>query len=82
MALDATGNLYIALWSYLLQVTPSGAVRVLAGNGQVILSARHRVYAPGVAATRLPITAQAVAVDPHGHVYFLDDTGAVREIVP
>ncbi len=82
LALDARGNLYIALWSYLLQVTPSGSVRVLAGNGQVILSALHRVYPPHVAATRVPITAQAVAVDPHGHVYFLDDTGAVREVVP
>jgi len=82
LALDATGNLYIALWSYLLQVTPSGAVHVLAGNGQVILSALHRVYAAGVAATDVPITAQAVAVDPHGHVYFLDDAGAVREVVP
>jgi len=82
LALDATGTLYIALWSYLLQVTPSGAVHVLAGNGQVILSALHRVYPPGVEATRVPITAEAVAVDPHGHVYFLDDTGTLREVVP
>jgi len=82
LALDVTGNLYIALWSYLLQVTPSGAVHVLAGNGQVILSALHRVYPPGVEATRVPITAEAVAVDPHGHVYFLDDTGTLREVVP
>ncbi len=81
LALDASGNLSITLWSYLLQVTPSGTVRVLAGNGQVILSALHRVYPPYIPATRVPITAEAVAVDPHGNVYFLDDTGAVREVV-
>jgi len=82
LALDARGNLYITLWSYLLQVTPSGAVHVLAGNDQVLLSALHRVYSPHVLATGVPITAEAVAVDPHGHVYFLDDAGAVREVVP
>ncbi len=35
-----------------------------------------------VGPTSVPITAEAVAVDPHGHVYFLDDAGAVREVVP
>lgn len=81
LALDANGSLYITLWSYLLQITPSGTVHVLAGNGQLPLSARGRVYPPGVPATRVPITARAVTVDPQGHVYFLDDTGAVRELV-
>jgi len=60
---------------YLLQVTSSGAVHLLAGNGQLLLSALHRAYPPHVAATRVPITAEAVTAGPHGHVYFLDDTG-------
>jgi len=81
LALDSRGNLYIALWAYLLQVTPSGAVRVLAGDGQVMLTGSPRVYPTNVPATRVPITAQAIAVDPHGRVYFLDNAGAVREVV-
>jgi hypothetical protein len=81
LALDARGNLYIALWASLLQVTPSGAVHVLAGNGRVTPFASHRTYPPHVPATSVSISAQAVAVDPHGHVYFLDNTGAVREVV-
>ncbi|MGI8825318.1 MAG: hypothetical protein ACR2JC_06710 [Chloroflexota bacterium] len=48
----------------------------------MLLSAVQRVYPPHVAATRVPITAEAVTVGPHGHVYFLDGTGAVREVVP
>jgi hypothetical protein len=39
------------------------------------------VYPANVPATQVPITAQAVALDPAGHVYFLDDTGAIRELV-
>jgi len=54
---------------------------VLAGDGQVMLTGSPRVYPTNVPATRVPITAQAIAVDPHGRVYFLDNAGAVREVV-
>ena len=76
------GNVVIALSSLLVEVDRSGRMHVLAGNGkEPPLLARHRHYSPHAPATAVAIAALAVALDPKGNVYFLDDTGAVRQVV-
>jgi hypothetical protein len=57
-------------------------VQVLAGNGKEPNPlSRHRNYAPYARATSVAIAAEAVAMDPQGNIFFLDDTGAVRQVV-
>ena len=75
MAMDATGNLYIAdsLNNVVRQVTPSGIIGTFAGNGQVSPGGGPSAYGDGGPATsanlHLPM---GVAADKSGNVYIAD----------
>jgi hypothetical protein len=82
VAAGPRSNLLIALSSLLVEVDRVGRMYVLAGNGkEPKLLVRHRAYPAHAPATAVAIAAEAVSVDPKGNVYFLDDTGAVRQVV-
>ncbi len=78
LAIDGTGNLYIADSSNfrVRKVTPGGIITTVAGGGTVL-------YANGVpAATAALGSVYGVAVDPAGNLYLADGQRLVRKVTP
>jgi len=79
VAVDAAGNLYIAdtANNRVRQVTPSGAIGTIGGNGVAGFAA------DGVAAVSTQVgNPTGVAVDTFGNVYVADGNARVRKIYP
>jgi hypothetical protein len=67
LALDAADNLYVADWDVVFEITPAGALTVLAGNGG------WGAPTYGVTATSTQLAGPAgVGVTPAGRVYIAD----------
>lgn len=77
VALDGTGDLYIGTPTYLLKVTPSGILSVVAGNGTVPSPSSPPV--PG-SASASPISASGLAFDSSGTLYVADAAGWLLKV--
>ena len=77
VAVDASGNLYIADFSnHIVQkVTPSGLLSIVAGNGT------QGAPTPGPATSSMLSNSQSIAVDASGNLYIADADNAVIEKV-
>ncbi|MFT4263935.1 MAG: hypothetical protein QM572_11180 [Nocardioides sp.] len=79
IAVDASGNLYIAdAHGYIEKVTPSGTLSVVAGNGGYTDTGPP---APGPA-TASVVGTSGVAVDASGNLYLADGRGYVEKVTP
>ena len=78
LALDSAGNLFVASWSYLMELAPSLALQTIAGNG----SYPFRGDGSNAASARLngPV---AVALDSAGALYIADRNNLrIRMVTP
>lgn len=71
LAVDATGDVYVATGGTVDRIAPSGAVTVVAGNG----SSGAPVAGP---ATSSPLTSSGVAVGADGNLYIADGSYVVK----
>lgn len=76
-ALDASGNLYIADWTLVEKVTPSGTLSVYAGNGT------SGTPVPGPATSSPLGHAWGVALDSSGNLYISDwNQNCIEKVTP
>jgi uncharacterized protein (TIGR03437 family) len=79
VSVDAQGNFYVAdaVNGMVFQVTPQGALRIIAGNGNLSASGDG---GPATSASLYPI---ATAVDASGNVYIVDSVNnRIRKVAP
>lgn len=76
LALDSTGDLYIADWGgWVEKVTPGGLLSVVAGSGQQ----GGAVSGPALSSPLIP---DDIAVDRSGNLYITDFVGHVSKVTP
>jgi sugar lactone lactonase YvrE len=68
IAFDARGDLYLADYTSVRKIDPSGTITTVAGTGQAGFSG------DGGPATEAKLTAYDVALDRNGNIYYISDT--------
>lgn len=85
IAIDATGNLYVAQFGSISKITPSGTSSILAGSGLSGFSDGNGSEATfgGVNSAGIILGPQALTVDTAGNVFVADTyNNAIRKITP
>ena len=83
VAIDGSGNLYIADWSggRIRKVTPDGTITTVAGGGSSGCTGQTDSFGDGCPATSVELSPMDVAVDGSGNIYIADwENGRIREV--
>lgn len=76
IVVDSAGNIYAADHTYVVKVTPSGVLSVVAGNG----SGGNGVAPVPGPATSSPMVPDGVALDAYHNLYISDDDGYLDKV--
>jgi len=75
VAVDASGNVYIANYSYVLQIDPTGAISTVAGSGD------YGYIVDGVDARQAVLSPAGIVLDGNGDLYLSDwNLNRVRKV--